>query len=534
MNNWVEPGWNSKKTNYILSQGYKNYREPFANSSDATTLIQTEANRLFNVYCGSAGTLNPAKSNTGYMELSGVYNSTDGSPETKRTAVSDYIKNTYERATNVNLDINKTDSEGGRKTSFNKCFGVNINEVPTQSSYLQNNSGTAGRSLTVGSSLTVAPGITPQNISLSLLQYFFEQAGCSRKLNETDVAWWRGRSSLQHVQADMNEYGRLTENCSGEERQHEFCIPNKCSACNRKPLVGVGKGEGIGAPNRIFVQDNNYQPTEYALGPKPVSGGFPPYPKGIGYELYDEQTGGNFLAKVTGYALRQDSGPFHRYISIILNLDRNINFSPLQTIYYQGPSCRGCDTFKQPNPDLQEIWNPDNNGNTVFYINNSNGSKNLPNPPGCVGWTVTVSGQYLPNGKKLKATVATHTPINDRYSGFTFVNNVIPPLEGNDQYSFCFEDQLISNKEKVKFYSKCGYQGKETELGIGEYNLRKLLANGYINDTLQSVKIPPGMAVIMWDNDLNSGREVRLDTSNECLSSIDYMNRVSSCRVIQV
>lgn len=438
MNNWVEPGWNSKKTNYILSQGYKNYREPFANSGDATTLIETDANKLFDAYCGSEGTLNPAKSNTGYMELSGVYNITDGSPETKRAAVSDYIKNTYETATNVNLDINKGDSEGGRKTSFNKCFGVNINEVPTQSSY----------SGTVGSSLTAAPGITPQNISLSLLQYFFEQAGCSRTLNETDVAWWRGRANIQDIKNDMNAYGSLTANCSGDTRQHEFCKPDKCPSnkvifysqcnyggratelaegeypfnkllatgyqndtlqsvkvpqgmavtmwehdinggrevtldsdtpclssigymntvsscrifkkstnitqeysdprCNRKALVGVGKGEDVGAPNRIFVQDNNYQPTEYALGPKPVSGGFPPYPNGIGYELYDAQTGGNFLAKVTGYTLRQDSGPFHRYLSIILNLDRNINFSPLQTIYYQDPSCKACDTVNSP------------------------------------------------------------------------------------------------------------------------------------------------------------------------------------------
>lgn len=293
MNNWVEPGWNSKKTNYILSQGYKNYREPFTNSDDATTLIQTDANKLFDAYCGSEGTLNPAKTNTGYMELSHVYNITDGSPETKRAAVSDYIKNTYETAINVNLDINKGDSEGGRKTSFNKCFGVNINEVPTQSSY----------SGTMGSSLTAAPGITPQNISLSLLQYFFEQAGCSRTLNENDVWWWRGRANIQDIKNDMNAYGSLTANCSGDMRQHEFCKPGKCPVgeliatvhehCDKSGWSREIRKEGdlykdIDFPGNIsfidikipciMVLTNNGWGSTTVYGPRPVSlcdiGGF--------------------------------------------------------------------------------------------------------------------------------------------------------------------------------------------------------------------------------------------------------------------
>ena len=97
-----------------------------------------------------------------------------------------------------------------------------------------------------------------------------------------------------------------------------------------------------------------------------------------------------------------------------------------------------CDTFNAPNPDLQAIWNPGTNGNTQFYINNSNGSKILPKAPGCVGWTVIVSGGDLPNnGASVQTTVATHTPINDNHSAFTFVNNVIPGLQGNHQYSFC-------------------------------------------------------------------------------------------------
>ena len=307
MNNWVEPGWNSKKTNYILSQGYKKYTEPFVGSSDSTTLIQTDANRLFDAYCGSEGTLNPAKSQEGYTELSLIYNSTEGTVEIKHQSVSNHIKNAYETATNVNLDINKSDSEGGRKTSFNKCFGVVVGAEPASSSY----------SGTVGSSLNAAPGITPQNISLPLLQYFFEQAGCTKTLKETDVWWWRGRANIQDIKNDMNAYGSLTANCSGDTRQHEFCKPGKC-------------------------------------------------------------------------------------------------------------------------------------------------------------------------------------PSN-----------------------------------KVIFYSQCNYGGRATELAEGEYPFNKLLATGYQNDTLQSVKVPQGMAVTMWEHDINGGREVTLDSDTPCLSSIGYMNTVSSCRIFK-
>ena len=107
----------------------------------------------------------------------------------------------------------------------------------------------------------------------------------------------------------------------------------------RTPLTTVGNGEDLGSASRIFFQDNNVSPSEYALGPRAVSGGFPPMPQGVGYKFYDAPTGGNLLGIVTGYNLRQDSGRYHRYISIIINFDREVlsKLSPLQTVYYQPP-----------------------------------------------------------------------------------------------------------------------------------------------------------------------------------------------------
>ena len=69
---------------------------------------------------------------------------------------------------------------------------------------------------------------TPATIPLSRLQTMFAKAGCTRTLQESQVGWWRGRATTQDIQNDMNSYGRLTANCSGDAGQHDFCQPGKC------------------------------------------------------------------------------------------------------------------------------------------------------------------------------------------------------------------------------------------------------------------------------------------------------------------
>jgi len=87
-------------------------------------------------------------------------------------------------------------------------------------------------------------------------------------------------------------------------------------------------------------------------------------------------------------------------------------------------------------------------------------------------------------------------------------------------------------KSNVIFYSECNFGGRATQLPVGEYPFNKLIAMGYNNDTLQSVKVPKGLAVIMWEQDIGGGREVKLTADNACLKDINYANTVSSCHVI--
>ena len=132
------------------------------------------------------------------------------------------------------------------------------------------------------------------------------------------------------------------------------------------------------------------------------------------------------------------------------------------------------------------------------------------------GMSVTMWEHDINGGREV-----TLTADNPCLSNIGYMNTV----------SSCRVNSDESMELKVIFYSGCNYTGKATQLAVGEYPFLKLLAAGYDNDTLQSVKVPPGMSVTMWEHDINGGREVTLTADNPCLSSIGYMNTVSSCRV---
>jgi len=85
---------------------------------------------------------------------------------------------------------------------------------------------------------TISVSYNPSNVPLSQLQQMFNNAGCTNTLAESDVWWWRGRPTLSGIQDDMNAYGSLTRNCTGDSRQHEFCIRGKCKQNQCKAPMG--------------------------------------------------------------------------------------------------------------------------------------------------------------------------------------------------------------------------------------------------------------------------------------------------------
>jgi len=105
---------------------------------------------------------------------------------------------------------------------FGECFGGNNTDWDRL--------GNAGCCEPLGGAWTnqVYVRKSPKDVPLSELQSMWEKAGCTRKLEEGHVGWWRDRPHMNDIINDMNAYGSITRGCSGSKGQHEFCIPGKC------------------------------------------------------------------------------------------------------------------------------------------------------------------------------------------------------------------------------------------------------------------------------------------------------------------
>jgi hypothetical protein len=102
----------------------------------------------------------------------------------------------------------------------------------------------------------------------------------------------------------------------------------------------------------------------------------------------------------------------------------------------------------------------------------------------------------------------------------------------NDNYRLDDASQATGTApNKVIFYSACDYGGKATELAYGDYNFARLIAAGYQNDTLQSLKVPDGITVTLWEHDIGGGRPLIVSKDTPCLKAFNYMNTVSSCQM---
>jgi hypothetical protein len=78
-------------------------------------------------YCRPEGALNPSSGNATLSNIALGYRRSDSLPMlTGIAAVNDYLSYTYSRAVNNQLDIHVPDSNGGRKTSWENCFGTII------------------------------------------------------------------------------------------------------------------------------------------------------------------------------------------------------------------------------------------------------------------------------------------------------------------------------------------------------------------------------------------------------------------------
>lgn len=82
----------------------------------------------------------------------------------------------------------------------------------------------------------------------------------------------------------------------------------------------------------------------------------------------------------------------------------------------------------------------------------------------------------------------------------------------------------------VVLYQECGYRGKAKLLPPGEFkSIRRI---GFNNDSLSSIRIPPGLEVTIYEDDDYRGAFARVDRSVSCFAS-DWNNKVSSLKVVR-
>ena len=82
----------------------------------------------------------------------------------------------------------------------------------------------------------------------------------------------------------------------------------------------------------------------------------------------------------------------------------------------------------------------------------------------------------------------------------------------------------------VTIYQNANYGGRSTSLGVGSYNLASLIAKGFKNDDMSSLKVPFGYKVTIYQDDNFSGKS-KVITSDASYIGNDWNDQLSSVKV---
>ena len=83
----------------------------------------------------------------------------------------------------------------------------------------------------------------------------------------------------------------------------------------------------------------------------------------------------------------------------------------------------------------------------------------------------------------------------------------------------------------VSFYGLCNYQGPEVKLDVGMYTAQDLAKQGIPEDAINSIKVPDGFTVTLFENDGFGGRYGTLKSSDACLEDDNFDKLVSSLTI---
>ncbi|AEI64934.1 development-specific protein S [Corallococcus macrosporus] len=73
------------------------------------------------------------------------------------------------------------------------------------------------------------------------------------------------------------------------------------------------------------------------------------------------------------------------------------------------------------------------------------------------------------------------------------------------------------------------FEGRRVDLPPGNYTRAQLEARGIENNTISSVKVPPGVKAVLFKNDNFAGDQLEVVANAESLGALD--NNTSSIRI---
>lgn len=90
---------------------------------------------------------------------------------------------------------------------------------------------------------------------------------------------------------------------------------------------------------------------------------------------------------------------------------------------------------------------------------------------------------------------------------------------------------LLPQLQPVIIYEHANFQGKAVALKPGKYRMGTLQLFGMPNDTISSIRIPPGFMVLAYEHDNFTGRSIALYESRNYIGN-EWNDMISSLAVI--
>jgi hypothetical protein len=94
--------------------------------------------------------------------------------------------------------------------------------------------------------------------------------------------------------------------------------------------------------------------------------------------------------------------------------------------------------------------------------------------------------------------------------------------------------RFVAGDNEVYMYQNCSYGGWKATFGIGNFLQADIVSHGGVNDDGSSIKVPPGMQVVVYTNNSYGGTAKTFTADDDCLSDNGINDMISSLKVTTI